>query len=151
MRQSVETRKDEAAAERRSSAEQCGRYGIDIRGFRLHMEVDDVDEILASIEGIEGIVSVVDRRTMDMTFFGTADRKCGRYGVDVRGFRLHREADDLDEILASIEGIEGIVSIVDRQTSGRTFFGTVDQVRNAILRSIRTKRSHDDVSAGSER
>jgi len=98
MRQSVQTRKDETAAERRSSAEQCGRYGIDIRGFRLHMEVDDLEAILASIEGIEGIVSVVDRRTR-----------------------------------------------------GRTFFGTVDQVRNAILSSLRTKRSHDDVSAGSER
>lgn len=54
-----------------------------------------------------------------------------RYGIDIRGFRLHREAQDLGTVLATLDGIQGRISIVDRQTN-RVIHGTADDIMQRV-------------------
>jgi hypothetical protein len=77
-----------------------------------------------------------------------AARKSARYGIDVRGYRAHAEAADLEEILSSLDGVEGMVSVVDRDAKGHVLHGTASEVRRAIIRAIATQgKGYDDVDA----
>ncbi len=61
-----------------------------------------------------------------------------RYGVDIRGFRLHKEAEELAEILALLDGLEGKVSVFDRRTRS-VYWGTATEIRNALSQALQER------------
>jgi hypothetical protein len=92
------------------------------------------------------------RRDKPATENRATARKSARYGVDVRGYRSHAEAADLEEILSSLDGVEGMVFVVDRETKGHVLHGTASEVRSAIIRAIASQgKGYDDVDTKSER
>ncbi len=68
----------------------------------------------------------------------TAERRsksiaCARYGIEIRGFCLHAEADDLMQVLEVLDGRSGCrVHVFDRMSGSLVYEGPVNQVYDAV-------------------
>lgn len=140
--------------------QQSARYGIDVRGFHLHAEADELKEVLAVLNGHASTVSVIDRQRRTVVCDGRMEevRKAIRsaivleekeppdtseqserprvYAVDIRGFHFHAEADELKQVLARLNGHAGMVSIIDRQRRTVVCDGLMEEVRETIRNAV---------------
>ena len=57
-----------------------------------------------------------------------------RYGVEIR-FRSHAEADDVEQILAAVDGHPGTVCVIDRHSQAVVFEGSPGELREAVSTS----------------
>jgi len=119
----------------------CSALGFNERGNRVSALID-VGQTERGKGRPDETAPAVSRR---------APEPSARYGVDIRGYRFHGEAHDLEAILSTLEGVEGVVSVMDRQTKDEIFCGTAGEVRDMVLRALASEnRSERDVDAGSE-
>lgn len=62
------------------------------------------------------------------------NKPSARYGVEIT-FRSHAEADDVERILAVVDGRPGTVCVIDRQNQAVVFEGSPEELRKAISAS----------------
>lgn len=55
-----------------------------------------------------------------------------RYAIDIRGHCVHAEFDDLEQLLAMVDGHAGRAHVIDRHSKALIFHGTTDELRKAL-------------------
>lgn len=70
-----------------------------------------------------------------------------RYAVDIRGQCVHAEFDELEQLLAMVDGHAGRAHVIDRHANALIFHGTTDELRKA-LRGNFTSVAGDSFDAG---
>jgi hypothetical protein len=61
-----------------------------------------------------------------------------RYGVELKGFRFHKEAANVRQVLSVIDGVEGCVWIIDRK-SERVLVRNAEEITEKMLHSLGTR------------
>jgi anti-sigma regulatory factor (Ser/Thr protein kinase) len=118
----------------------CSELGFNERGNQVTVLID-APETNWGKEKTDEARSAMRRR---------ATEPSARYGIDIRGYRFHGEARDLEAVLSTLDGVEGSVSVIDRQTKDEVFCGTAGEVRAMLLRALASEnRSERHVDAGS--
>jgi hypothetical protein len=55
-----------------------------------------------------------------------------RYAIDIRGQCVHAEFDELEQLLAIVDGLGGRANVIDRHSKTLVFQGTTDELRKAL-------------------
>ncbi len=55
-----------------------------------------------------------------------------RYAIDIRGQCVHAEFDELEQLLAIVDGHAGRAHVIDRHSKTLIFHGTTDELRKSL-------------------
>jgi hypothetical protein len=93
------------------------------------VERDEGEEYMSVLSQASATLSIRE----DSTMGEGRNQERARYAVEIRGPSIHAEVDELAQVLPLVDGQEGRVHVIDRQTRTLAFQGTSDELRSALL------------------